>query len=322
MNGILPGAPWLIAHRSMLGVNAPYKITLNGCDYVLWDNVRGKISALENVCPHMQAPLSNGWICQAHNSITCPFHALEFDGEGRLLKDGEPKGEPVVNTLDLIVQDDLIWTYGGFEARLPIPNLISERTKGLSFIGVAGNRSIQASFLNSIKINYDFNHQNGVHRDIFRIRENPVQSFDSDGCHARVVQTFLREDNTLSEIFQNPSLLSLPKEIVNELEYSFPSTTLFKAEIPLGEVLQFFILYPETEEQTRTFVVCYGNWYNPMMKIPGLRTLIERSLLKAINKVVEQDYATVESLYPQQEPKIRLPKEEIMFYVEKLYHQW
>ncbi len=322
MNPILPGAPWLVAHRSMLGVGKPYKLTLNGCDYVLWQNRNGEIFALENACPHMQAPLSNGWICQANNSIMCPFHALEFDGEGRLLKDGEPKGEPVARNLELIIQDDLIWSYGGFEPRLSIPKLIDERTKGLSFLGVACNKSIQTNFLSCIKINYDFNHQNGVHHDIFKIRDNPVQTFDKEGYYARVVQTFFREDNTIVEIWQNPSLLSLPKKIQNELEYTFPSTTLFKADLALGELLQFFILYPETEHQTRTVVLCYGNWQNPIFKVPGLRALIERSLLEATAKVVEQDSRAVESLYPQQKPKIRLPKEEIMFYVESLYNEW
>jgi hypothetical protein len=216
----------------------------------------------------------------------------------------------------------MIWSYGGFEPRLSIPDLISERTKGLRFLGVACNKSIQNNFLSCIKINYDFNHQNGVHRDIFKIRENPVQSFDKEGYYARVVQTFFREDNTIGEILQNPSLLSLPKKIQNELEYTFPSTTLFKAELALGALLQFFILYPETEHQTRTVVLCYGNWQNPIFKVPGLRALIERSLLEATAKVVEQDSRAVESLYPQQKPKIRLPKEEIMFYVESLYNEW
>ena len=30
MEPILPGAPWLIVHKSMLEVNKPNKITLNG----------------------------------------------------------------------------------------------------------------------------------------------------------------------------------------------------------------------------------------------------------------------------------------------------
>lgn len=322
MNSILPGAPWLIAHRSMLGLNKPYKITLHNCDYVLWQNQTGEIFALENICPHMQAPLSNGWICKENNSITCLFHALGFDGKGRLIKDGEAKGEPIAKSLDLIIQDDLIWTYGGFEPRLPIPTFIPEKTKGLSFLGVAGNTSIQAEFLKCIKINYDFNHQNGVHRDTFRIKDNPVESFEKDGYYAKVVQTFIREDNTLKEILQNPSLISFPKKIKNQLEYSFPSTTLFKAEVPLGEILQFFILYPEAENRTRTFVLFYANWQNPIINVPVLGDLIKRSLLESTAKIVEQDRKALESLYPQQKPKVRLPKEGIMLYVEGLYHEW
>jgi phenylpropionate dioxygenase-like ring-hydroxylating dioxygenase large terminal subunit len=322
MNSILPGTPWLIAHRSMLGVNKPLKITLNSCDYVIWQNEEGEIFALENVCPHMQAPLSSGWICKKNNSITCPFHALEFDGKGRLIKDGEAKGEAITRSLDLIIQGDLIWTYAGFEPRLPIPTLIADETQGLSFFGVAGNKVIQAEFLKCIKINYDYNHQNGVHRDIFRIKENPVESFKKDGYYAKVVQTFIREENTFEEILQNPSLLVFPKKIKNRLEYNFPSTTLFKAEVPLGEILQFFILYPETENRTRTFVLCYANWRNPIINVPGLGNLIKRSLLESTAKIVEQDSKAVESLYPQQKSKIRLPKEEIMSYVDGLYHEW
>ena len=41
MKPILPGAPWLIAHKSMLGSNQPQKITLNGKDYVIWQNKKG-----------------------------------------------------------------------------------------------------------------------------------------------------------------------------------------------------------------------------------------------------------------------------------------
>lgn len=322
MSSILPGAPWLIAHRSMLGVNNPYKITLNSQDYVLWQNAQGDVFALENVCPHMQAPLSKGWICESRNSITCPFHALEFDGDGRLLKDGKPNVQAIAKPLELIVQNDLIWTYGGCTPRLPIPDLIPSRTQGLDFFGVAGETSIQADFLNCIKINYDFNHQNGSHRNSFRIRDNPVHSFEADGYYARVEQTFIREDNSLQDILENPALLSTPKTYRSELEYTFPSTTLFSAAVDFGYIPQFYILYPETEHRTKTFVLCYGKWKNPLFRLPGFNTLARYALLKATAKVVEQDSATLESLYPQQKPKIRLPKEEIMFYVEKLYREW
>jgi len=46
MKTILPGAPWLIAHRSILGINNPHKVSLNGQDYVLWQNPKGEVFAL------------------------------------------------------------------------------------------------------------------------------------------------------------------------------------------------------------------------------------------------------------------------------------
>jgi hypothetical protein len=198
---IFPGAPWLIAHRSMLGVNRPYKVTLNSQDYVLWQDVQGQVYALDNICPHMQAPLSEGYF-------------------------------------------------------------------------------------------------------------------------AKVEQTFIRENNTLKEILANPALLSTPQTYRSNLEYTFPSTTMFNAEVDFGQIPQFYILYPETERRTKTFVLCYGEWKNPLFRLPGLNLLAKNALLKATATVVEQDSATLESLYPQQKTKIRLPKEEIMVYVEKLYREW
>ena len=322
MNPILPGAPWLIAHRSMLGINRPYKITLNSQDYVLWQSDQGSIHALENVCPHMQAPLSDGWICKGHNAIACPFHALEFSGSGELLKDGKPSGQAIAKPLKLIVQDDLIWTYGGFEPRLSVPDLIANRTAGLRFMGASEEKSIHASFLDCLKINYDFNHQNGSHRASFKVHENQVHHFEGKDFHARVEQTIFREDNSLGEILENPALLTIPKTYRSELEYSFPSTTMFRAEIGFGILPQFFILYPETETRTKMFVLCYGKWTSPFFQIPGLNKLAQKALLTAIAKVIDQDSVTLESLYPRQKSAIKLPNEEIMKYAENLYHDW
>jgi phenylpropionate dioxygenase-like ring-hydroxylating dioxygenase large terminal subunit len=270
----------------------------------------------------MQAPLSNGWICESRNTIVCPFHALEFDSIGRLLKDSESGGQPIAKSLEVIVQGDLIWTYGGHSPQVPIPNLIPQRTEALEFVGVAGETSIQASFLAAIKINYDYNHQNGTHRKNFKIQANPIHSFEENGYYAKVEQTFLRAENTLSEIWGNPGLLMLPKSINNQLEYAFPSTTLFKAKLDPGSILQFFILYPETENRTKTFVLFYGDWQSPLFKLPVIGGVLRKSLLQATSTIVEQDSATLESLYPSKKSKIRLPKEEIMFYVERLYDEW
>ncbi|GAB1543425.1 Rieske 2Fe-2S domain-containing protein [Scytonema sp. NUACC21] len=317
MKPILPGAPWLIAHKSMLGVNKPVKITLNGNDYALWQNQKGEVFALDNVCPHMQAPLSNGWICKERNTIACPFHALEFDGEGRLYREGKANGQAIAKPLELIIVDDCIWTYGGFEPKIPVPDLISKQKAGLNFLGVAGIKSIKGSFLDNLLINYDYNHQNGTHRELFRIKANHIPSFEHYGYWARVVQELYRDDNTLGEILSNPGLLIVPKIYKSVLEYAFPAITTFQAQLPVMQLLQTHVLYPETENSTKTFVLIYTK-----ENLPGLNFLLKNSILKAVDTVVEQDTTAVENLYPRQKSKIKLPNEEIMFHAEKLYRDW
>lgn len=317
MEPILPGAPWLIAHKSALGVNKPNKITLNGQDYVIWQSEKGEVFALDNVCPHMQAPLSDGWICKEKNTIACPFHALEFDGKGRLSRDGKQDTQPIIKTLDLIVQNDCIWTYGGFEPRLPIPELHQRIVDEYEFVGVSGEKSIRGDFLSNLMVNYDYNHQNGTHREMFKITSCKVHSFEENGYYSKVKQELIRSDNTLGEILNNLALTVMPKVMNNTLEYAFPSTTVFFGQTPLVELAQTHILYPETENRTKTFILMYCKFKNTFAKL-----LLKNSILKTAATVIEQDTTAVEGLYPREKPKIRLPNEEIMFYAEKLYRNW
>lgn len=317
MEPILPGAPWLIAHKSMLGINKPNKITLNGQDYVLWQNEKGEVFALDNVCPHMQAALSDGWICKDKNTITCPFHALEFDGQGRLFQEGKQDVQRVTKPLELVISNDCIWTYSGMTPKLPIPELHQRIADESEFIGVTGETSIQGEFLTNLMVNYDYNHQNGTHKELFQITSCKVSSFEENGYYSKVDQNLTRADNKLLEVIQNPALIILPKVINNNLEYAFPSTTVLFAQTPVVSIAQTHILYPETKNTTKTFILLYGKFKNSFLK-----SLLKNSLLKAAAKVIEQDKTAIESLYTREKSKIRLPNEEIMFYAEKLYREW
>ncbi|MEC4814413.1 MAG: Rieske 2Fe-2S domain-containing protein [Scytonema sp. PMC 1069.18] len=318
MEPILPGAPWLIAHRSMLGINKPYKVTLNHRDYVLWQNQQGQVFALDNICPHMQAPLSDGWICQNIESTTiaCPFHALEFDGQGRLHNCGKVGTQPLLTPLEIVIKDDCIWTYGGYTPKIPIPDLIPEVSAGMRFLGVAGEKSICGTFLDSISINYDYNHQNGTHRELFGIKANRIPVFEHEGYWAKVVQELDRNDSTWNDILRNPLVLTAPKTYIGTLEYAFPALTTFRADFPIGKILQVHVLYPETATQTKTFVLVYSQLH------PILKPLLRRFLLSAVATVVEQDTYAIETSYPRQPAKILLPNEEIMFHAQKLYREW
>ncbi|MEO1401801.1 MAG: Rieske 2Fe-2S domain-containing protein [Cyanobacteria bacterium J06635_1] len=312
----LPGAPWLIAHRSLLNLHQPYKLTLNGQDYVLWQDAQGEIFALGNVCPHQQAPLSNGWICPEYNIIVCPFHTVAFNGNGQRCRDGKPEGQPLINTLELSIQGDFIWTYGGHEPKLPIPDLHRQISAEYEFVGVAISRSIQGDFLSNVLINYDYNHQNGTHRDVLRIKNNHVSHFEKAGYHATVIQGLERADNSWKELFSNPALLLLPKKYEIHLEYEFPSTTIVRTSLPTGKLVQMHLLYPESGDRTRSIVLVFAQYKYNVLKA------FNNSILKGVALVVEQDAEAIETSYPRQKPKIRLPNEEILTYAEDLYRHW
>ena len=149
---MLQGAPWLLAHRSMLKPNQPMKVSLYGKDYVLWQDSTGKINCLPNACPHMGAMLSEGW-CVSHsdgsNKVVCPFHALEFDGAGCTVLPGSEKlTKSLMQPLELIVQGDFIWSYGGYKAEIPIPTIMNEIAANYEFVGFSGDRSIKTDFKN------------------------------------------------------------------------------------------------------------------------------------------------------------------------------
>jgi nitrite reductase (NADH) small subunit len=40
-------------------------------------NIGGRLSALNNICPHRQGPLGQGWV--EGNTVVCPWHSWAFD---------------------------------------------------------------------------------------------------------------------------------------------------------------------------------------------------------------------------------------------------
>lgn len=316
MNPILPGAPWLIAHKSMLGTNVPYKVTLNGTDYVLWQNAEKKVFGLKNICPHMQAPLHKGWICQQRNTITCSFHALEFSPEGQLYREGTFSSKPICKTLDIICVGDYIWTYGGYPPKVPLPNLIERVSEGFKFVGIVKPGSCQGNFLNYMLMNYDFNHLRGTHKDLFNLESFEVSDYKEDGLNLQLKHKIIRGKDSLKELIKNPVAMILPKTYVNDFEYSFPSLTSVLGNYPFGKALQINVFYPENEESTQAFILVFAQ-SNPL-----IIKLLKNLLLKSVAKIFSQDIETAKSLYSSDHPKIKLPYDEIIDYAKQLYLDW
>ncbi len=304
---MLQGSPWLIAHKSMLLINQPRKISLYGNDYVMWKDSQGNINAVENACPHMGAMLSAGW-CEAKSdgtsTIVCPFHALEFNDRGCTVLPGSNKQTlPQLATLELIIQGDFIWSYGGYEPKIPIPNILNEIAANYKLVGHTADYSVETDLRSMLLNMHDYNHQNGTHREMFKITEVQFDRFIDEGHHSHAYFDMPVAASSLSEKLNNPGLFMVPKVLSPHLENYFPHLVISHVDLPAGKIAQCHIFIPEAEDRTRTYVLLFGQAKNPIFNLMG------KQALKMAKVVVDQDADILSKIYPNTPQKIKLNNE-------------
>ncbi|HTL89887.1 MAG TPA: Rieske 2Fe-2S domain-containing protein [Leptolyngbya sp.] len=312
---LLQGSPWLLAHRSMLKPNHAIKVSLYGQDYVMWQDAKGEVQALPNACPHMGAMLSEGW-CVAKSdgssAIACPFHALEFDRTGSTMLPGSNKmTKSLLKPLELIIQGDFIWSYGGSEPKIPIPTVLNEFASEYELAGVAGHRSIKTDLLTMLLNMHDYNHQNGTHRPLFEIESVDFKQFIDQGLHSHAYYDMPRAKPKLQDILKNPALLAMPKVIEAHLENYFPAIVVFHGEMPIGSIKQCHIFVPESETHTRTYVVVFAKFANPAFR------LLKKNVLQLVETVVDQDADILGKLYSNVPHRIKINNEVGMDWVRR-----
>jgi phenylpropionate dioxygenase-like ring-hydroxylating dioxygenase large terminal subunit len=312
MQSMLRGAPWLVAHRSMLQGQKPRKVSLYGNDYVMWQGEDNQIHALPNACPHMGAMLSEGWFTADHSRVVCPFHALEFNGGGCTVLPGTQKQtQSLLKPLDLIIQGDFIWSYGAEAPKLPIPQVLNEIAAEFSWIGVAGDRSINTDLLSMLLNMHDYNHQNGTHRDLFKITEVEFHKFIDEGHHSEAFYDMPTAPYDWVEKLRKPDLMVLPPVIKAHLDNYFPAIVIFRGSSAFGKLAQCHLFVPEGENRTRTYVLMFAQG-NPMaLKVLG------KTYLKFAEVVVAQDADILDRIYSHSPQKVKLNNEVGMDWVRR-----
>jgi phenylpropionate dioxygenase-like ring-hydroxylating dioxygenase large terminal subunit len=302
LRSMLPGAPWLIAHKSMLKPHQPFKVSLLGQDYVLWQDATGMIQALPNACPHMGAMLSEGW-CE-DGKVVCPYHALAFDGTGcTVLPGANQQTLSQLEPLPLIIQGDFIWSYGPAEPALPIPTIANEIAQDYEFLGISEDIRIRTDLLNLLLIMHDYNHQNGTHRSLFRIESVEFKQFIDNGLSSHAYYDMPRSQPTFQEIRQNPAVLLMPKVLEAHLENHFPSLVIFRGEATIGSIRQVHVMLPESVTHSRTYVLLYGKAKSPLFKFA------KQNIIDLATTVLDQDRNILEKTYSDHRQKIKLNNE-------------
>jgi phenylpropionate dioxygenase-like ring-hydroxylating dioxygenase large terminal subunit len=317
---MLEGAPWLVAHRSMLPINQPLKVSLYGKDYVIWQDRAGQISSLSNVCPHMGAMLSEGWCnvqADGTSAVVCPFHALEFDHHGCTRLPGtKEKTSPQLESLELIIQGDFIWSYGNCEPKIPIPDVLDKITQEYEFIGATADTSVETDLRSMLRIMHDYNHQNGTHRDLFEITEVRFAKFTDNGYHSEAFYDMPTAPKTWWQKLQQPKQFIVPDVIEAHLENFFPSLVILYGKSLLGKIAQCNLFVPESPTKTRIYVLLFAEANNLLGK------LLKNQFLGLNKIVVEQDANILSKIYADTPKKIRLNNEVGIDWVDRNFANW
>ena len=189
--------------------------------------------------------------------------------------------------------------------------MLNQIANQYSFIGHAADRSVKTDLLTMLLNMHDYNHQNGTHRDLFRITEVEFHQFIDQGHQSHAFYNMPTAPYRLSEKLRKPDLFLLPTTIKAHLENHFPSLVIFHGEMPLGKAAQCHIFVPESEYCTRTYILLFGQASHPIFKVFG------KTYLKFGEVVVDQDAEILSKIYPNTPQKIKLNNEVGMDWVRR-----
>lgn len=194
--------------------------------------------------------------------------------------------------------------------------MLKEIAETYYFIGHTADRSVETDLLTMLLNMHDYNHQNGTHRDLFRITNVEFHQFMDDGHQSHAFYDMPTAPYSLAEKLRKPDLLLLPSTIKAHLKNHFPSLVIFHGEMPLGKAAQCHIFVPEAENRTRTYILLFGQAKHPIFKVFG------NTYLKFGKIVVDQDADILGKIYPHTPQKIKLNNEVGMDWVRRNFESF
>lgn len=185
---------WVAAFADEVG-RAPMSRWLLDTPVVLYRTEAGKIVALEDRCPHRQAPLSMGSI--QGDAIECGYHGFQFGADGRCVRVPSMSSPPPIRVQTYPVREEgpLVWIYLGDRDRIddvPPPPEFPWMTDP-SYAIRKGTMHIAANYLLLKENVLDLTHLGYVHAASFQITDwvnPPIVTTEGDTVEYR--QEFVR----------------------------------------------------------------------------------------------------------------------------------
>lgn len=243
---------WWVATRSSALRTRPLAVTVMDCPLVLARLGDGTLLALEDRCPHRQAPLSAGRV--RADGIACPYHGWRFGADGRLL---EQPGLPPDGCLSqararawqVHEHDGLVWVRRTGDEGAGLPAIVA----GLP----AGSRRFlwqthwRASALEALENFLDPLHTHCIHPGIVRREGRRRQITARVSVHADgLVVDYLGQPEQSGWLYR---LFESPRSSERAL-YETPGVAQIEYRYVNGAVVRITLYFtPETATSTHVF---------------------------------------------------------------------
>jgi phenylpropionate dioxygenase-like ring-hydroxylating dioxygenase large terminal subunit len=165
-------AGWFAAARSRALGACPISVTVCGLPVALFRGADGAPAALEDRCPHRNAPLSAGRV--RAGALECAYHGWRFDGAGACLAvpglAAPPEGRATRATaLPCVEQDRLVWVAPSREVPAAPPRAFAH-AGARGYTTVWNVLDVRASLYRAVENVLDVPHTAYLHGGLFRSR--------------------------------------------------------------------------------------------------------------------------------------------------------
>jgi hypothetical protein len=258
--------------------------------------------------------------------IVCPWHAVKFDSEGKMLDEKTTSFTSIAGfeQLELIEQHGIIWTYAGYLPKIPIPTIIDELAGDGDFEVECKGLIVNAPVKDLILINHDYDHQKGTHADSFGITDTNIISWDP--CPEDEIKSVVHFNNPIAKKSGWGIQWVLGKlsgdSISGRIENYFPGIVILYPDSikKFGEVYQIHLHYPVDENTSYTSIVFFSKLKS---KYKILRPLFRKIMENAGNLVNQEDAGMFNGkTYAYKPKKLRTKNEYIADYFIKKFDNW
>lgn len=172
------------------------------CDreIAFYRGVEGKVSAVEDFCPHRGAKLSLGQVCDG--LLTCGYHGLQMGGDGHVvaMPGQRVRGFPTVASYPVEERYGFVWVWPG-DPLLADPSKVHRLAWGddPEWVYSGGLYHVECNYQLMIDNLMDLTHETYVHSTSIGQKE-----IDETPCHTRVDGDEVITSRTMDGIYPPP----------------------------------------------------------------------------------------------------------------------